>query len=239
MALINTRALVFFSKVIDFLPQCFMAIVEYTRQGSVPLDGMQRAGIKSITIALACARGQGKITSLQTEIITQWAIHHKLYSHNSKIQQWHFAKAVKTAVKFFNSNGDMDLKMLCMQISAVLPASDRYDVLDLCIKAAAGGHQLASEQITLLKLYSQWLQLDSERFRVMVEKYLPIDSAGSQDIEFLLGINSEMSEEQVQTLLAEEFQKWNSRITNHDPAVRKRADKMLRLITDQRMTHTS
>jgi hypothetical protein len=239
MALINTRVLMVFSRMIDFLPQCFMAIVEYARQGSVPLDGIQRAGIKSITIALACAKGKGKITSLQTEIITQWAIHHKLYSHKSKTQQRHFAKAVKTAVKFFNSNGDMDLKMLCMQISAVLPASDRYDVLDLCIKAAAGGHQLASEQVTLLKLYRKWLQLDTQRFRIMIEKNLPIDSAGSQDIELLLGIDSEMSEEQVQAILAEEFQKWNSRITNHDPAVRKRADEMLRLITDQRMAYTS
>lgn len=239
MALINTSALVVFSRMIDFLPRCLNAIIEYVKQSYAPYDGVQHAGIKSVSIALACARIKGKITKQQVEIITQWGRQQNLYSHKSKIEQRRFRKALKVAVKFFNRQCRLDLESLCIQISAVLPASDRYDVLDLCIKVAAGTDCLSTQQVKLLKLYSQWLQLDSQRFRTMVEKYLPIDAGQPQNIELLLGITSEMPAEQVQQLLTEEFRKWNSRITNQNPDIRKRADKMLRLITDQRMTHTS
>ena len=51
-----------------------------------------------------------------------------------------------------------------------------------------------------------------------------------RDLEMILGIRAGMSEGEIRRILLAEYRKWNSRVTNPDPDIRKRAEEMLRLI---------
>ncbi len=51
-----------------------------------------------------------------------------------------------------------------------------------------------------------------------------------RDLEMILGIRPGMSEGEVRRRLLAEYRKWNSRVTNPDPDIRKRAEERLRLI---------
>ena len=225
-----------FSNIKKYFARCLARFVEYQRQISDSPDGAQHAAMKSVSLAFACGRLQGRLKKRQVRTITVWAKEQLRYSDRSMIARRHFRKAIKAAVRFFNRHYNFEAESICNQIAAVLPVSERYDVLDLCIRVSAVDEILSRQQVILLKACSEWLALDSGRFRLMVEKYLPID-AGEGDIEFLLGIDSGMSKEQIQKQLTEEFRKWNGRITNQNPAIRKRADKMIQIITTQRVAY--
>jgi hypothetical protein len=58
----------------------------------------------------------------------------------------------------------------------------------------------------------------------------------SENIETLLGMTSDMDEEQKKQLLTKQYRKWNSRITNINPNIRSQADYMLKLIAEKRNT---
>ena len=51
-----------------------------------------------------------------------------------------------------------------------------------------------------------------------------------RDLEMILGVRAGMSEGEIRRILLAEYRKWNSRVTNPDPDIRKRAEEMLRLI---------
>jgi hypothetical protein len=214
----------------------FARIREYCRQRSAPLDGAQRVGLKNISLAFACVGLAGRLKSNHIEIATQWAAEQLLYSKSSTIAKKRFRKAVKSSAGFFNRHSEFDPAPVCGQIAAVLPVSDRYEVIGLCIRISNSNRTLCGEQVNLLKACSKWLGLDADRFRLMVEKRLPLDvDPGESDIELLFGIAPDMSGEQVQDILTEEFRKWNARITNQNPEIRDRADKMIRIITAHRV----
>lgn len=225
-----------FSNIRKSFARSLVWLAEYQKQFSKPPDGAQRVAIKSASLAFACTRLQGRVKKRHVDIVDTWAKEQLLCSESSSIVKRRFRKAIKTTARFFNRLCDFDSAALCSQIAAVLPVSERYAVIDLCIRVSIVNHTLSHQQVTLLRTCSKWLGLDSDRFRMMVEKFLPID-ASDGDIELLLGIDSDMSNEQIQDLLTEEFRKWNSRITNKNPAIRKRADKMIQIITTQRIAY--
>ena len=68
----------------------------------------------------------------------------------------------------------------------------------------------------------------------MMEKIIPVDMHETADIETLLGITSDMSQEKAREHLNKEYAKWNSRVTNSDPKIQSQADQMLRLIAEAR-----
>jgi hypothetical protein len=99
--------------------------------------------------------------------------------------------------------------------------------------AQANG-SVSADETSLLKNMSDWLDIDTDKFRRMMEKILPIDMYEVKDIDTILGITSDMSDEKARKHLNKEYSKWNSRVTNSDPRIQSQADQMLRLIAEAR-----
>jgi 23S rRNA U2552 (ribose-2'-O)-methylase RlmE/FtsJ len=98
---------------------------------------------------------------------------------------------------------------------------------------------VTAEELTFLKNMASWLEVDSDRFRIMMEKILPVDMHEVRDVETILGITSDMSKERVRKHLNKEYGKWNSRVTNADPDIQTQADQMLKLIAEARSQYTA
>ena len=81
---------------------------------------------------------------------------------------------------------------------------------------------------------ADWLDIDADRFRLMMEKILPIDMHEIKDLDTIFGITSDMNNEKARKHLNKEYSKWNSRVTNSDPHIQTQADQMLRLIAEAR-----
>jgi hypothetical protein len=89
--------------------------------------------------------------------------------------------------------------------------------------------------MALLKNLADWLEVDTNRFREMVEKILPVGMHEARDQEVILGVSADMSKEKTRKQLNKEYNKWNSRVTNPDPEIQHQADQMLKLIAEARV----
>ena len=112
--------------------------------------------------------------------------------------------------------------------------ADRYIAVELCLKIAAAGHAIPKELLQRLGRISQKLQIPSDRFQALSQKYLTGQLNQVEDPMALLGLAEDMTEEQVHQKLTAEYRKWNARVTHPDADVRKQADRMLNLITQLR-----
>ena len=90
------------------------------------------------------------------------------------------------------------------------------------------------QEVTALEDIAEHLDIDQSKFRAMINKSLPVQFHEDQSPEAVLGITSDMTPEQINTRLKEEFRKWNARTSNSDPAIRKQAQDMLDLIGELR-----
>ncbi len=88
--------------------------------------------------------------------------------------------------------------------------------------------------VAMLQDLAIWLEVDAEKFRVMMEMVLPFHMHEVRDAEAILGLTSDMSKEKTRRHLNKEYSKWNARVTNSDPQIQAQADQMLSLIADAR-----
>ena len=81
---------------------------------------------------------------------------------------------------------------------------------------------------------ANWLEIDSDKFRTMMEKIIPIEMLEVKDVESILGVTSDMDEERTRAHLNKEYVKWNARVTNTNPEIQSQADQMLKFIAEAR-----
>jgi hypothetical protein len=99
--------------------------------------------------------------------------------------------------------------------------------------AQANG-SVTSEELNLLKDFANWLEIDADKFREMVQKVLPVNMHEEKDVETILGVTSDMNKEKARRHLNKEYSKWSARVTNSDPEIQSQADQMLKLIAEAR-----
>ena len=148
-------------------------------------------------------------------------------------------KALEKTIAFFRTGNNIDTYKICDEIVTIAPVAQRYDILELCLYVAQSKGSVTAEELTLLKNMAEWLGVDSEKFRIMMEKVLPVDMHQVKNVEIILGITSDMSKERVRKHLNKEYSKWNSRVTNADPDIQNQADQMLKLIAEARSQYTT
>jgi hypothetical protein len=126
---------------------------------------------------------------------------------------------------------DWLMKNTTVGISSV---AQRYDILEFCMLVARAEGAVSKEELKLLKNISDWLELDYDRFRELMEKIIPASMHNVEDIEVLFGVTPDMTKEQTRQLLNKEYRKWNARVTHSDSQVKNQADHMLELIAETR-----
>jgi tellurite resistance protein len=204
-------------------------------------ENAERTKVLAVALAFAVSAADGNLYDCEIELIKNWARDNILDNPEQACDEdaHKLDKALGKTIAFFRAGNNLDACGICREIVGIAPAAQRYDILELCLYVARASGSVTGEELTLLKNLAGWLEVNPDRFRVMVEKVLPIDMHQVKDVETVLGITSEMDKEGVRRHLNKEYSKWNARVTNSDPGIQTQADQMLKLIAEARSQYAS
>ena len=202
-------------------------------------ENIERTNILAVALAFAVSAADNKLYDCEVDLIKNWARDNILENSASDEDERKLDKALEKTIGFFRGGNKLDTYNICDEIVGIAPVAQRYDILELCLYVAQSKGSVTAEEITLLKNMAEWLEVDHNRFRIMMEKVLPVDMHEVRDVETILGITSDMSKERVRKHLNKEYGKWNSRVTNADPDIQTQADQMLKLIAEARSQYTA
>ena len=202
-------------------------------------ENIERTNILAVALAFAVSAADNKLYDCEVELIKNWARDNILENSASDKDERKLDKALEKTIAFFRCGNKLDTYDICDEIVGIAPVAQRYDILELCLYVAQSKGSVTAEELTFLKNMASWLEVDSDRFRIMMEKILPVDMHEVRDVETILGITSDMSKERVRKHLNKEYGKWNSRVTNADPDIQTQADQMLKLIAEARSQYTA
>ena len=204
-------------------------------------ENLERTNILAVALAFAVSAADNRLYDCEVELIKNWARDNILENSEqvSDKDERKLDKALEKTIAFFRGGNKLDTSKICEEIVGIAPVAQRYDILELCLYVAQAKGSAAAEELAILKDMAGWLEVDPERFRIMMDKVLPVDMHEVRDVEAILGITSDMSKERVRTHLNKEYSKWNSRVTNSDPDIQTQADQMLKLIAEARTQYTA
>ncbi len=194
----------------------------------------QRAKILAVTLAFTVSAADKKLYDCEVELIKNWARKNIDLSEASVRERRKLEKALNETIGFFRDGNQLNSYDICREIVEIAPLAARYDILNLCLYVAQANSSVTKEELTVLKDLANWLEIDPDKFREMVEKVLPVDMHEVLDIETILGVTSDMSKEKARRHLNKEYSKWSARVTNPDPEIQSQADQMLKLIAEAR-----
>jgi tellurite resistance protein len=197
-------------------------------------ENIQRAKTLAVALAFTVSAVDGKMYNCEVELIKNWARSSLDASDVSDKDRQNLEKALNKTVAFFSEDNHLDTYNICKEIVDIVPLAQRYDFLDLCLRVAQANGVASAEEMALLKNLAEWLEVDTNRFRNMVEKTLPVGMHEVKDEEVILGLSANMSKEKTRRQLNEEYNKWNARVTSSDPEIQSQADQMLKLIAEAR-----
>lgn len=200
-------------------------------------ENIQRAKTLAVALAFAVSAADGKINDCEADLIKSWARENLDLSQASPKERHKLEKALNKTVAFFSHGNQLDVNKICMEITELVPLAERYDFLDLCLHVAEANGVVSAGEIELLKNLANWLEVDKNRFRDMVERVLPVGMHEVRDEEVIFGVSSDMSKEKTRLQLNKEYNKWNARVTNADPRIQSQADQMLKLIAEARSAY--
>jgi hypothetical protein len=219
--------------------ECFF---EYENQDLGYIDkreNMQKADTLAIPLAFAISAADKRLYQCEIDLIKGWARQRFNLKNASNWTRRRIEKALDKTLSYFQAGKGLNLQNLCEEITVLADEGQRYDILELCLKVAGANGQVLSEELKLLHELGLWLEVDRERYLQMQEKTLPVTMHEGTDAKSVLGLEEATSKEEAQGLLNKEFRKWNSRVTNSDPEIRKQADHMLNLIAHARNQYVS
>ena len=197
-------------------------------------DNVRRARDLAVAVAFSLAAADGKLFACEVEIIKKWTRSNILSAHPSTGDGRRLEKALDRTVSFFRNGGRLDVPQMCGELVRIVPVGQRHSILDLCLNVVRAKGHASADELQLLKQLAAWLDIDQDKYRSMMEKTLPIDMHGIRDMETILGITADMTQDEARRQLNKEYAKWNARVTSADPTVRDQADQMLQLIAQAR-----
>jgi len=204
-------------------------------------ENAERTKVLAVALAFAVSAADDELCDCEVELIENWARDNILGDSDraSDRDARKLEKVLARTVAFFRDGNKLDARRICKEIGELAPVAQRYDILDLCLYVARADGFVAAEELALLKNLASWLDVDAEKFRLMMEKVLPIDMHEITDVEAVLGLTSDMSGEKARRHLNKEYSKWNARVTHSDPGIQSQADQMLKLIAEARSQYTA
>ena len=204
-------------------------------------ENAERTKVLAVALAFAVGAADDELCDCEIELIENWARDNILQNSNRATEKdaQKLEKVLSRTVAFFRDGNKLDTCRICKEIVELAPPAQRYDILDLCMYVARADGFVAAEESALLKDLAGWLEVDAEKFRLMMEKVLPIHMHEVKDVESILGLTSDMSREKVRQHLNKEYSRWNARVTNADPHIQSQADQMLKLIMEARGQYTA
>jgi tellurite resistance protein len=197
-------------------------------------ENIQRSKTLAVALAFTVSATDSKMYECEIELIKNWSRENIDLSETSSKERRKLEKALKETITFFREGNKLNSHDICREIVEIVPPAERESILNLCLYVAQANGSVTSEELTLLKDFASWLEIDADKFREMVQKVFPVDMYEVKDIETILGVTSDMNKEKARRHLNKEYSKWSARVTNSDPEIQSQADQMLQLIADAR-----
>jgi hypothetical protein len=202
-------------------------------------ENVERAKALGVTLALAISSADGRIYKSEIECIKQWT-HSNIHGPNgARKKNSQLERALNKTIRFFRRGYKVDVHRLCEEMTEIAPLAYRYDIVGLCLKAVEAKGFVTAGQLELLKKMADWLQVDANKFRQMLERLAPATTHRVKDMELLFGLSDKMSSGQNLEQLNHQYRKWNARATSIDPEVQNQAEQMLDLIAKARSQYIS
>jgi uncharacterized tellurite resistance protein B-like protein len=202
-------------------------------------EDIQRVKTLAVGLAFSVGAANGQLLDPEVGVISAWVKTNFGSAGASADANLELDRALQKTTAFFRRGGTLDVPQICREVVEIAPLVGRLDILDLCLHVVAAKGQVTAAELTLLKNVAEGLEIDRSRLRVMVEKVLPVEMHQTQDAEMILGVTSDMSMDEARHQLNREYAKWSSRVISTDPAIRRQADQMIRLIADARTQYVS
>jgi len=199
----------------------------------------QRVATLAVALAFAVSAVDKKLYAGAIETIRNWALGHIRCSGQDQAVKEELENAFHRTIDFFCRGNNLETERICCELVDISSPGDRYEIMNLCLDVAQTDGVASINEVNLLKDLAQGLGLDMEKFRAMMDKKLPARMHSGQNVELMLGINSDMTAEQILSHLNKEYRKWNARVTNPNPQIQSQADDMLELITQTRSKYRS
>ena len=199
-------------------------------------ENIERTKILAVALAFAVSAADDKLYDCEVELIKNWARDNILESSQQSAEKASrkLDKALSKTIAFFCQGNKLDTYKICKEIVEIAPVAQHYDILELCLYVAQAKGSVNSRELAVLNKLASWLEVDTNRFRAMMEKVLPIGMHEVKDAEAILGISSEMTKEKTRRYLNTQYSKWSSRVINSNPEIQSQADQMLQLIAEAR-----
>lgn len=199
-------------------------------------ENAERARVLTVALAFAVSAADNRLYDSEVELIKRWARENVLDGAESDSVQScaRLEQALSNTIAFFTEGNKLDTSRLCTELVEIAAIGQRYEVLDLCLRVAAANGSVTAEEMAMVKDLASQLEIDSAKFRTMIEKILPVGMHKVMGVDDILGISGDMSSEKTRLHLNREYSKWNSRVTNTDPEIQAKADQMLKLIAEAR-----
>ena len=208
---------------------------ENTSPGYIDLqENISRTKALAVPVAFAVSAADRKMHRREIDLIKNWVKNNVDLSDASDDVMRELDRALDKTVVFFRDGNQVNIFKICKELVEIAPLAQRYDILELCLYVAQADGVAAAEELAILKDLANWLEVDADRFRAMMEKILPANMHEVKDTEVILGVTSDMDKERSRQQLNKEYIKWHSRVTNSDPQIRAQADQMLMMIADAR-----
>jgi len=213
---------------------------ENTETGYLDIeDDIQRVKTLAVGLAFSIGTANGQLLDPEVNVIGAWVKTNFSSTGVSDEARAELDQALQKTTAFFRRGGALNVAQICREIFQIAPLAGRLDILDLCLRVAAAKGQVTAAELKLLKEVAEGLQIERERLRAMVAKILPVEMHQTKDAEMILGITSAMSKDEARHQLNHEYAKWSSRVISSDPAIRRQADQMIRLIADARTEYVT
>ncbi|MHC4154998.1 MAG: tellurite resistance TerB family protein [Planctomycetota bacterium] len=200
-------------------------------------ENFQRAKMLAVPLAFAVSAVDGRLYESEIEVIGEWVAGNMNAAQSSEEAAAELQKGLHKTVEFFRQGHTLDNEKICRDIAQLTPVAERYDILELCLYVAQANGRAAPEEVNLLNQLADWLEVDPERFRAMMQKVLPVNMHEVEDVQTILGVTADMGEEKTREQLNKEYRKWLARVTSSDPEIQSQADQMLNLIAEARSAY--
>ena len=214
-------------------------------------ENIQRTKTLAVALAFAVSAADNKLYDCEVELIKNWArgnildarcsmpdAHTRpkttIENRETRIEKRKLDRALDKTVAFFRDGNQLDAYKICREVVEIAPLAGRYDILELCLYVAQANGSAAPEELAILENLADRLEVDTSRFREMMEKILPVCMHKDKNAETVLGLTSDMNKEKTRQYLNRQYCKWNSRVTSSSPEIQTQADQMLRLIAEAR-----
>lgn len=198
--------------------------------------------ILSVQLAVAVASTSDGIGEVEIDVINNW-----IKTNTAELEPDERSKRRRALVSTLRTSqqrsnaGTLQISKLITKLKSEGTKTGRMMAVELCFTVMAADGIASADELQTVNKIAEKLEVDPQLFTAARDKSLSGLSGGAantRDRYAILGIDTSADPETIRTQLSALYKKWSSRATTlTDPAKRKEAEDMLRLIAEVRAEH--